>query len=210
MIADIKSAPPTMRGQKALELGIGTTGSIHSRLVLSADGYEFGEVWMPCIDLSGLFNFLPGFAKPGKTGDLASIPPFFEALHAAIREAINVVRVGIGLPRIGEGWVTETYLFYRIKELLPDETVVHHGRPRWLGRQHFDIWLPQRNIAIEYQGEQHFVEISLFGGKEGLARTQKRDAQKRRLCLDNGVNLIEISFNDDFRDVWLKSLLGIK
>ena len=60
------------------------------------------------------------------------------------------------------------------------------------------------NIAIEYQGEQHTLEIGFFGGREGLARTRERDERKRALCEANGVRLIEIHFNDDLRDDWIQ------
>ena len=33
-------------------------------------------------------------------------------------------------------------------------------RPKWLGKQSIDFFLPQYNIAIECQGKQHFG----FGG----------------------------------------------
>jgi hypothetical protein len=40
--------------------------------------------------------------------------------------------------------------------------------------------MPDRNIAVEYQGEQHFIEISIFGGKEGLRATEERKAFERQ------------------------------
>jgi hypothetical protein len=85
--------------------------------------------------------------------------PFVEELT---REAENTVREELEIPRVGEGWVSETNLFYEIKTALPDTTVLHHARPVWLGRQHLDILLPELRIAVEFQGVQHDQPVAYF------------------------------------------------
>jgi very-short-patch-repair endonuclease len=67
----------------------------------------------------------------------------------------------------------------------------------WLKRQHLDFYLPQYNIAIECQGEQHFKPIDHFGGQEKLEYTQQMDTKKKQLCEENGVKLYYINYNDD-------------
>ncbi len=112
------------------------------------------------------------------------------------KEAENNVRERHGIPRIGEGWVSEAELLNLVQDSFPHETVVHHARPEWLGRQHLDIFLPERDIAIEYQGEQHFVPVDFFGGWNGLSKTQKRDNRKFELCAQNGVKLVYFRFDE--------------
>jgi hypothetical protein len=102
-----------------------------------------------------------------------------------------------------EGWFSETDLYNRVRQLFPTMTVTHHGQTKWLGRQHFDIWMPDIGVAIEYQGEQHFREVTFFGGAEGLKNTRLRDQKKRDLCSQHGVRLIEVLFNDELSDEWL-------
>lgn len=63
----------------------------------------------------------------------------------------------------------------------------------WLGLQTLDFYLPQRNIAIECQGMQHFKPIELYGGEEGFKRRKMLDERKRKLCDCNGINLIYYS-----------------
>lgn len=70
-----------------------------------------------------------------------------------------------------------------------------------MGLQRFDIYLPLFNIAIEYQGDQHFKEVELFGGKEGLIRTQENDKKKREKCNANNCTLIEVIPTYDFEKV---------
>ena len=116
------------------------------------------------------------------------------------RTAENYFRKSIGIPVIGEGWVSETHLYYQIKNSLSTK-VIHHGRPKWLGRQHFDIWIPKLNVAIEYQGSQHDKPVEFFGGEKAFKENQKRDKRKRELCKENGVKLIEVRKGYDIKEV---------
>ena len=99
-----------------------------------------------------------------------------------------------GVPRIGEGWVSEMRVFDLAKALFPDAQ--HHSSPRWLKPQHLDILIPSRGVAIEYQGNQHYEAVDFFGGAEGLVERRKLDARKRRLCKKNGCSLIEWRYDE--------------
>ena len=65
---------------------------------------------------------------------------------------------------------------------------LHHF---WLGKQSLDLFIPSLKMAIEYQGIQHYQSVAFFGGEDALAQRQKLDAQKRQLCEENNVRLIE-------------------
>lgn len=108
------------------------------------------------------------------------------------REAENAVRRREGVPLVGEGWVSETELYRQIAAAFPDEQVVHHGSPPWLGRQHLDIYLPSRAVGVEFQGVQHDRPVEFFGGQEAWEATKRRDERKRRLCATHGVRLIYV------------------
>lgn len=109
-----------------------------------------------------------------------------------IFEQENLFRESRGLPRIGEGWISETELFYQLKSHFSSTTVIHHGRPKWLGRQHVDIWFPNWKIGVEYQGEQHDKPIDFFGGLSSYENGKSRDERKKLLFKDNGATLIEV------------------
>jgi hypothetical protein len=115
---------------------------------------------------------------------------YLDVVRNVVRDAENRLRVACSVPRVGEGWLAETKLFYAVRDAFPETNVVQHGMPPWLGRQHLDIWIPRWNIAIEYQGGQHFNPVGIFGGVEGFQATVDRDARKHQLCKDNGVGLI--------------------
>lgn len=89
-------------------------------------------------------------------------------------------------------WISESILFKQIQLAFKDCIVKRHASPNFLGRQHYDVYLPELKIALEYQGDQHFRPISFFGGEAGFIETQKRDRCKRKLSEDNGVYQIDV------------------
>ena len=60
----------------------------------------------------------------------------------------------------------------------------------------FDFYLPNHNICIEFQGEQHYHPIPYFGGEDKLKKVKKRDQIKRNFCKNNLIKLIEIPYWD--------------
>jgi hypothetical protein len=124
-----------------------------------------------------------------------------------LRDAENEYRLIIGAKKIGEAWISETELYYKLKTQLSQFAVIHHGRPPWLGRQHFDIWIPALNVAIEFQGVQHDEPIPHFGGKEAFENNQKRDALKKSKCKEMGVRLLEVREGYDLNTL-LVTILG--
>ena len=117
------------------------------------------------------------------------------------RESENIYREEKDIPKVGEGWVSETALYHQIKDTFPEEEIIHHGRPSWLGRQHLDVYLPKRNIGIEYQGDQHDSPIDYFGGEEGFEKRKELDAQKKEKCKVNHCHLIYVYPNYNFKEI---------
>jgi hypothetical protein len=58
----------------------------------------------------------------------------------------------------------------------------------------FDIYIKSFNIAIEFDGAQHFKPNIRWGGLKGLEMTQKRDQRKNVYCKENNIHLIRISY----------------
>lgn len=103
--------------------------------------------------------------------------------------AENDAREIVGFPKVGEGWISETALFRTLQKHFRQTIVVQHGQPAWLGRQHFDVWFPDWNIAVEFHGEQHFQAVKFFGGSEAFDKNRERDARKAALAVRHGVKL---------------------
>lgn len=58
----------------------------------------------------------------------------------------------------------------------------------------FDFYLPDYNVAIEYNGAQHYEEVEYFGGKERFEVQQRHDKIKENYCKENGIPLIRIPY----------------
>lgn len=122
-------------------------------------------------------------------------------LKSLMREAENLVRHNKGLQKIGEGWVSETLLYRQIESAFKSIRVVQHASPAFLGRQHYDIYIPEYRIAIEYQGDQHSRPIEYFGGQEAFIKGQERDRRKRELSNKNDIHQIDVYPGYDLKDV---------
>ena len=57
------------------------------------------------------------------------------------------------------------------------------------GPLRIDFFIPEMDLAIEYQGGQHFKPVDYFGGIESLINTRRRDAIKRKYCQENGIRI---------------------
>ena len=82
----------------------------------------------------------------------------------------------------------------------------------WLGKQKIDIYIPSMNIGIECQGEQHFKEIAIWGGKDGLDKRIKLDKEKYEKCIKNGIKLLyvgEPSYADKYNLLTIEKLKKI-
>ena len=77
---------------------------------------------------------------------------------------------------------------------------------------HFDFWLPQYRMAIEYDGEQHYKSIPFWGGKLGSEHRQKRDYLKDEYCKKHSITLVRIPYtistNKEIKAILTKYLSG--
>jgi len=60
----------------------------------------------------------------------------------------------------------------------------------------FDFYLPDYNLLIEYDGNQHFKPIKYWNGEQGFQRTQFIDNLKNQYSQDNNIKLLRISYID--------------
>lgn len=62
----------------------------------------------------------------------------------------------------------------------------------------FDFHLPEYNLLIEYDGQQHYGPVRFFGTEEDAEavfnRTQESDKIKNQYCKDNNINLLRIPY----------------
>ena len=64
----------------------------------------------------------------------------------------------------------------------------------------FDFYIPDYNLCIEYDGEQHFRPVDYFGGKDRLIYQQNHDKIKENYCKSKGINLLRIPYNKNIEE----------
>ena len=109
-------------------------------------------------------------------------------------------------------WVTEELVYNLTKKIFKNHNVIYQHRPYFLkssigGQMSYDIFVSGLNVAIEYQGKQHFEPIDFFGGEVGFERVKIRDAEKLRLSNDNGVKLVYINYWEEVSEELIRQKL---
>ena len=98
---------------------------------------------------------------------------------------------GIGCPNCNS-----SKLESEIRLMLNEQGIKYKCRERkipWLKGLELDFYIPDKNIAIECQGRQHFKPVEIFGGEEAFKYTIENDSTKRKLCEKNGIKLLYYS-----------------
>ena len=93
---------------------------------------------------------------------------------------------------------SQAKLYDKLLKSFPNIEIIFETKPnsiKWLGLQRFDIYFPKYNIAIEYNGIQHYIPVEHFGGEISFNETQKMDKLKRMKCSENGCALFEVPYN---------------
>ena len=60
----------------------------------------------------------------------------------------------------------------------------------------YDFYLPELNCLIEYQGEQHYRPIKVFGGEERFKLQLEHDKIKKEYAEKNNFKLIIVPYTE--------------
>lgn len=98
-------------------------------------------------------------------------------------------------------WKSEQLVYELTEKLYKRQNVLYQYRPFFLrsdkGQMSYDVFICGLNVAIEYQGKQHFEPVEIFGGEEHFKEQVNRDKLKKELSDLNGVSLIYINYWED-------------
>ena len=92
--------------------------------------------------------------------------------------------------------------------------VIYQHRPFFLrshkdGQMSYDVFISGINVAIEYQGKQHFEPVEFFGGLEAFKELQERDTLKAKLSIENGVKLVYINYWEEITPELIIARVGV-
>lgn len=110
----------------------------------------------------------------------------------------------LGARRVSH-WLNEHEINYEVEALIP---AGKKGLPL-----RADFFLPDYNMYIEYDGEQHFKPIAFFGMDEKTSilvfnEQKERDLAKENWILDNGFELLRIRFDQNV-ELELEKYFGV-
>ena len=72
----------------------------------------------------------------------------------------------------------------------------------------YDFFIPSQSTLIEYQGQQHYQSVNLYGGEAQFEYQQKHDKMKADYAKEHGYNLIAVPYTEDTFSKIQKYLLG--
>lgn len=73
---------------------------------------------------------------------------------------------------------------------------------------YLDFFIPSMNVAIEYQGEQHYRPTGFIDNEERFTHQQERDNAVRYYCKEHKIKLIEIPYTkyNNIEDILISEL----
>ncbi|MDY0268770.1 hypothetical protein [Trichloromonas sp.] len=101
-----------------------------------------------------------------------------------------------------------------IKSFFEKNNILYESQKMFEGCEYkrklkFDFYLPNYNICVEYDGEQHFKKYRFEKNKKNLMTRQLRDQIKTEYCQNNNIKLIRIRYDQNIEDI-LKNEIPFK
>ena len=122
---------------------------------------------------------------------------------------LSHINLGVGCPMCAVYKMEK-----QIMDMLDDINVTYiwQYRPLWLKRKSIDFYLPDHNIAIECQGEQHYRPVKFYGGEIKYKQQVNSGKVKYAKCLENHIDLIYYTTLKDIEknENTFESVLDIK
>ena len=92
---------------------------------------------------------------------------------------------------------SQRWLFLQVQKLFPDHEIIedyfHQEVTRISGYPvQFDVFIPSKNIAFEYQGQQHYEDSP--ASFSSLELYKSRDLEKQQICKEKGISLIIVPY----------------
>ena len=113
-------------------------------------------------------------------------------IHGEFQQIPNDHLNGCGCPKC-----SESNLENEVSNFLTEKNINFERQKTfpWLGKQRLDFYLPDYNIAIECQGEQHFKPVDFAGkgdewSERQFEKVQEMDLIKKELCTQNSIQIL--------------------
>lgn len=90
-------------------------------------------------------------------------------------------------------------------------TLRRKNKEKGLTKIIIDFYIKDAKTVIEYNGQQHYEPVDIYGGKEQFAKQLERDKEVERICKQRKLNLLIIPYTDYDRigEILKKELLPL-
>lgn len=113
--------------------------------------------------------------------------------------SIQTLQRGMELARLRKGYSLGQYLLARMVETsaAPGTMIFENAEPVGLtnpvtgGQMHYDIFLPDYRVAIEFHGPQHDYLTELHTSVEEFEEQRRRDRLKEEISREKGITVLE-------------------
>ena len=117
----------------------------------------------------------------------------------------------------GQGcpWCHSSHLEEQVRNFLNQNNIAFESQKKfsWLKnkkKMSLDFYLPDYNVAIECQGEQHYLtEEKGYYTTEMLCDIKQRDKLKHSLCQEHGIHIHYIKYDEDVNVTMFKLIKSI-
>lgn len=117
-----------------------------------------------------------------------------------IKESENIIRENKGHYKIRGQFKSENTVYKNLREIIGNKIrIIREKHIYSEGSKRLDFYLPDYNVAIEYNGIQHYKPVDFFGGLDGLKSVQNSDKLKQEYCSHHEIKLYIIKYDDDIR-----------
>lgn len=116
-------------------------------------------------------------------------------IHNEFEQVTETHLEGSGCPICKESWGER-----EIRLFLDRHNILYNSQHKFDDCVHilklpFDFYLPEHNICVEFQGEQHFKPVNFFGGAKMFEIRKIRDKIKEEFCRNNNIRLVIIRYD---------------
>lgn len=130
------------------------------------------------------------------------------------QQELNTLKLGMALAKEQKGYSLGQYLLARMARVItaPNTLLIENAElvgldnPETGGRMHYDLFLPQYRLALEYHGRQHHEPTELYPSEQACEAQQRRDRLKAELSYEADVELHSLTAQNLSFD-YLRTLL---
>ena len=115
-------------------------------------------------------------------------------IHGEFKQSPIIHMIGSGCPKCNTSKGEKNIIKYLTKNKINYIHQKTFDGCKYKNKLHFDFYLPEFNLAIEFDGEQHFNPIDFFGGIKEFEKLNIKDSIKNNFCIKNDIYLLRVPY----------------